>query len=101
MTNQELLNAAPSTLSGLDKQRRYVLKMATLPMPCPACLTPNTEVDALGGDIEAYDFGHAHPEKPFHCKQCHRELRLTVPFIGTNFWRLAKSVDAPPEGDGR
>ena len=57
MTNKELLEAPESMTHGIDRQRRYVLRMALLPMECPACLKPVSQIDALGGDIESYGFG--------------------------------------------
>jgi rubredoxin len=96
MTNRQLLDAPTSTLGSIQKQQRYVLKLALVKMECPACQTGASQVDALGGDLEAYTFG---PERDypklmdsFVCPNCHRGLAYCVPFVGACFWRLKKPL---------
>lgn len=96
MTNQELLDAPKSTLHGLDKQRRYVLQIAVTPLPCPACLQPVSQADAVGG-LEHYNVNGS--DREFHCPHCRRELKLIVPFIGgpsAMFWQLTQPVEPQP-----
>ena len=86
MTNRELLASTEAVLSGLDRQRRFVLVTERRPMPCPACKTPINAFDAAGIDIDAYDFGVT--THPYRCPACGAELDQVVPFISLagNSW---------------
>lgn len=79
MTNRELLQAPESALSGLDRQRRYLLRVESTPSPCPACRTPVNVFAAAGIDLDAYDFGAT--LLAYRCPSCRAELDQVVPFF--------------------
>lgn len=79
MTNRELLNTPEQMLSGLDRQRLFILRVDGTPMPCPACKQPVNLFDAAGIDLDAYDFGTT--KHAYGCPACGAELEQIVPFI--------------------
>jgi hypothetical protein len=116
MTNRELLKVSPELLSGLDKQRLFLLRVESTPGPCPACKRPVNALEAAGIDLDAYDFGAT--RLSYRCPNCLAELEQILPlFPGGPFWhwglkhtwleeqlRKAKAFDQqgrPGTGEGR
>lgn len=79
--NSELL-AAPNNalLSGLDKQRRFILQRHSVQMPCPNCGTKQNVFEATGVAIDDYDTD-AGGEKIGTCIGCKRGLEHVIPFV--------------------
>ena len=96
MKNSELL-AADATghpiLYGLDKQRVFILKMALLPMTCPSCGKPCSQVESYGtGDLDSYPIGGNSPaDKEFTCPNCQTQLHYCVPLFGSTFWMTERA----------
>lgn len=88
MKNSELLTYSGTILSGLERQRQYVLRMQVGPFECPNCGTPHAKWEIHGiADVDDYDLGKLHPDEG-HCKSCGRGLRYCVPLIGGVFIQL-------------
>ncbi len=87
MTNSEILAYRGSQLSGLDKQRRFVLLQLTRPMGCPNCATALTYVEAAGLTVDTVDLSKP-SDDPCKCSGCSRELKYTVPMMGDCHWTL-------------
>ena len=79
MTNRALLNLPEALLGALDKQRVFLLRVESVPMPCPACKKPINVFEAAGIDVDAYDFGTTRYE--YRCPGCAAELEQMIPFI--------------------
>ena len=93
MKNSELLTYEGDNIGGLEKQRRYILRMLAMPMPCPNCATRSTWFQATGVEIDAWDPKDAEKEVG-ECPSCKRWLIYTVPMMGIPYWRLIPV--APP-----
>lgn len=92
MTNREILNAPKETLSSLERQRQFLLRVNLTAMPCPACHTPLDALTAADVDVDDYDFGVT--QLDYHCPSCHAELEHVVPFFAVGpgwFWKLKDS----------
>lgn len=79
-------DAEAALLTGLERQRRFVLRMDSSRLPCPNCGAQQNVFEAAGIHINDYDF--ANPPKTFHCMGCKRELRHDVPLFhsGPALW---------------
>jgi hypothetical protein len=89
MTNRELLAAPRDSLSPAERQKQYVLRAESSPMPCPACRKSADAMTASGTDIDRYRFGVA--TTSYRCPHCSAELEIVVPFVATGpgwHWEL-------------
>ncbi len=86
MTNREILQTPKQNLADVDKQRLFLLRVESTPVPCPACKRPVNAFEAAGIDLDQYDFGHT--EYEYHCPGCGAELEQVVPFLpaGGTLW---------------
>jgi len=80
-------------LDALGEQERYLLGIATLRRPCPACDKPCHQVEACRG---VYDFAAA--DQDFACPSCGVALEVTVPFLSSSpwFWSLLRAPGVLP-----
>src|SRR5262245_31357467 len=92
-TNTELLNANKHTLlSNLDKQRRFLLKMATTPTTCASCGKPVSQVEAYGNALDEYPIAGRGPgDGEFTCPHCTTQLHWCIPFVGAPFWMTERA----------
>ncbi len=79
MTNRELLNTPKRLLSEVDKQRLFLLRVESAPMPCPACKKACNAFEAAGIAVDAYDFGRTGHN--YTCPACGAELEQVVPLF--------------------
>jgi len=90
-TNEEIMSMPDSLLTGIDKQKRFCLKMALLKSPCPDCKTEQNMIEAARIQINEYSFGHK--EHTYTCVNtgCGRTLIQIVPMFSHApwFWALA------------
>jgi hypothetical protein len=93
MTNRELLNLPALALDSIDQQRRYLLRLEGVPMPCPACRQPVNVFDAARINVDAYDFGVTRYD--FRCPGCSAELEQIIPLVAFGrclwHWELKNS----------
>jgi hypothetical protein len=93
MTNRELLQAPRDTLSELDNQRLFLLRVEGTAAPCPACKRPVNAFEAAGVTLDSYDFGCT--QYAYRCPACAAELEQMLPlFAGGGAlwcWRLKDS----------
>ena len=88
MKNSELLNYTRNILSGLDKQKQYVLRQYDKQKPCPNCAAPLNYFEASGIAVDDLDLSLATDPKAA-CPACKRELIWTLPMLtGDWHWRL-------------
>lgn len=80
-TNSQLLTLPASTLTGLQKQRRFLLRIALTPMPCPICHEPTNKLEAAGVELDAYDVTGAKDAHQYRCPHCQAPLTYVVPFM--------------------
>jgi hypothetical protein len=100
MKNSELLeNVAPNALlSPLDQQKRFVLRQASMRLPCPNCGTLQNQFEAAGVSVDDWNFYQNRTRKDesgkeetiggsngyvFHCVGCKRQLQEAVPLFVT------------------
>ena len=89
MLNSEILRTPNNLLVTLDTQRKFLLRMASQKLSCPACHTPCSQIEASDvakGDIDKYPIDAA--DRDYHCPGCGRELIHDVYFMGSHGWRL-------------
>src|SRR3954453_5392639 len=79
MTNREILKTPKDLLGEVDKQRLFLLRVESTPVPCPACKQPVNAFEAAGIDLDEYDFGNTRYE--YRCPGCGAALEQVVPFI--------------------
>jgi endogenous inhibitor of DNA gyrase (YacG/DUF329 family) len=79
MTNREILQTPKEMLREVDRQRQFLLRVESTPVPCPACKKPVNAFEAAGITLEEYDFGHTRYE--YRCPACGAELEQAVPFL--------------------
>ena len=86
MTNREILKRPKQLLGEIDKQRLFLLRVESTPVPCPACKRPVNAFEAAGIDLDEYDFGNTPYE--YRCPGCGAELERVVPFFagGGTLW---------------
>lgn len=93
-TNTELLNMSDpeaKLLTGIERQRRFVMRIQARQMPCPNCGTGQSVFEAAGIKLDDYDFGVS--EHKYTCINvtCRRELEHCVPLIAIHhawLWML-------------
>jgi len=70
MTNREILKTPKDVLVEVDRQRLFLLRVESTPVPCPACKKPVNAFEAAGIDLDDYDFGHTKVRcSPRACKR--------------------------------
>ena len=79
MTNREILKTSKHLLGEVDRQRLFLLRVESKPVPCLACKRPVNAFEAAGIDLDDYDFGHTPYE--YRCPGCGAELEQVVPFF--------------------
>lgn len=93
MTNREILKTPNHLLAEVDRQRLFLLRVESTPVPCPACKRPVNAFEAAGIDLDAYDFGNTHYK--FRCPGCGAHLEQIVPFLAAGgalwHWHLKDS----------
>ena len=93
MVNRDILKTSKALLSELDKQRLFLLRVESTPMPCPACKTPVDAITAAGIDLDDYDFGTT--TYSYRCPSCRAELDQIVPAFPASasiwLWQLKDS----------
>lgn len=79
---------SPELLDPIEKQERFLLQIALLKRPCPACEALCHQVEASRG---VYDLGAATDD--FACPACKAPLTVTVPFLSSTpwFWSLVRT----------
>lgn len=93
MKNSELLAASKHTLLGsVDKQRRFILQMASAPMTCPHCGKRCSEIEAYGtGEIDDYPVDTTSADNEYHCPHCTTQLHFCLPLMGSPYWMTEKA----------
>jgi len=81
MTNREILKTPKELLGQVDRQRLFLLRVESTPVPCPACKRPANAFEAAGINLEDYDFGST--KYDYHCPGCGAELEQVVPFLAS------------------
>ena len=91
MTNTEMVKLIKADrkppaglLTHLEKQHFFLLRMALVLMPCPACNKPFSKIDSLGGHPEKYTFGGM--EQDYQCPHCHRTVNWCLGLFGGHQW---------------
>jgi hypothetical protein len=96
MTNEEILNTPDALLRGLDKQRKFLLRVALQRSPCPVCGKPCNLLEASGVALNDYAFDGK--DRRFHCPEpfCAVELTQVVPLmvIGPGNWHWIRKHSA-------
>lgn len=88
MKNSELINRPNNDLiSGLDRQRRFILLNHSAQKACPNCGTRQNVFEATGVTIDEYDT-NLPGEKEATCIECKRGLVYLLPIFGDWRWRL-------------
>jgi hypothetical protein len=108
MTNTELLEwSGPEELiHGVDRQRRFLLRLHIQRMPCPNCGHEQNFFEAQGiENIDDFDYTKSERNDHFECINCRRELRHNVPFISMGgpgwYWGLVPiKIGDPPQTYG-
>lgn len=83
-TNEELLTFPDSLLTGIQRQRRFLLKVALTTMPCPVCVKPTNMIQAAGVTLNEFWVGETERmnDHAFKCPHCQAPLKYVVPFVG-------------------
>lgn len=100
MTNKELLayNGPEKLLVGIDRQRRFVLRIEGQPKPCPSCGTLMTAWQGRGfANVEDYDLMKVQNDFG-ECVGCQRAIRFALPMIGDWHWQCV--IPAPETRHG-
>jgi hypothetical protein len=86
MTNREILKTPRQLLGEVDRQRRFLLRLESTPVPCPACKRPANTFEAAGIDLDDYDIGNA--RYAYRCPGRGAALEQVVPFLaaGRALW---------------
>jgi len=99
-TNEDILSTEDSKLSGLDKQRKFLLRMAIQVSPCPVCGDDCSLLEAAGVALNDYALGGV-GEPSFRCpaNECGVELRQAIPLFvlggGHWFWMRKHAKNGP------
>lgn len=92
-TNEELLALPDHLLGGRAKQRRFLLRIALSPMPCPVCNVKTDKVTAAGVALNDYDVTGKDTHE-YHCPNCRATLTYVVPFMGPAYqWAHLSAAD--------
>jgi len=81
MKNSELIHAAKDRLCELDRQRQHILRMHSVPMPCPNCGHQLNVFEAQGVSIDDYKVDGNVSDEHHRCTRCKRALRHSVPWV--------------------
>src|SRR5262245_22116204 len=86
MTNEEILTTQEAMLTAIDRQKKFLLKLALRKMACPVCAHRADQFEAAGITINEYTFGEE--ELSFRCvnSACGVELMKVIPLIGGPAW---------------
>jgi hypothetical protein len=99
MKNSELLKRDRRSLTGLDRQRHYVLATLVTKNRCPNCGTQQNFFEGSGIAID--DWQDIAGGTPCRCIACGRELNYVVPFfamLGRGGWYWSLVPIAPKGG---
>lgn len=80
-TNEKLLTYPNEILTELEKQRRYILRIAMTPIGCGRCGGMHSQVEASGRTLETFDSKEIKDED-YICPDTGDSIRWVVPFIG-------------------
>lgn len=82
MTNEEILKAPEALLTTIEKQKRFLLRLALIKVPCPVCGHAVNQLEAAGIGLEDYPFDDK--KLDFRCRNpaCGVPLREVVPWMG-------------------
>jgi hypothetical protein len=96
MRNSQLLvySGSSALLTAIERQRVFLLRTMCEAKACPNCGTHVNIFDAMGLDVDDYDFANPTADTTKTCPGCGRELRDYLPLISGWFWALA--VKAAP-----
>jgi hypothetical protein len=81
MTNAQLL-AYDRPLPELEKQRRYILRIAVTPIGCGRCGGMHSQVEASGKPLDDYDSRNM-KDDAYACPDTGDSIRYIVPFVGS------------------
>jgi hypothetical protein len=85
MKNSELKDTPDRLLTGIDKQRKYLVELHSQKRPCPNCAHLMDFYEGHGIDMDDYNY-LATLEKGAECTKCHRALKHVVPLISLEGW---------------
>lgn len=92
MKNEQILNTPDSLLHGLDRQRKFLLRVALTPQPCPVCGAACNLIEALGVTLDDYTFDGG--DRSYRCASasCGVALEQVVPLMvtGPGHWHWAR-----------
>ncbi len=100
MTNTELLHARPDLLTGVDRQRQFLLRLWSQQQPCPNCGTLLNVFEAARRKIDEIDTLSG-AELKYRCTACERELQHVVPLVSIGLpweWRLVHEAGIQRRG---
>jgi rubrerythrin len=89
MKNSELVKYE-GPLTGLEGQRRFVLRQMAVRRPCAVCNQPISTFEAAGIDIDGYTFGEKYD---YQCPNCGEPLTDELTFAGYQFWRTKRKPE--------
>ena len=89
MTNRQVLayDGPNRLLTGIEKQRRFVLRVLSAKRPCPNCGSAHDVFEVTGVDIDAYDLMRSDNPDHGHCPACKSGLQLVVPLQADPHWQ--------------
>lgn len=93
---QRLLETPRELLSGLDRQRQFLLQLALQQRECihPDCDRMLNHLDACEQGFDGYQLGSASSDNTFRCPDCKTPLAVVVPFIAAGpTWHWGKVRD--------
>jgi hypothetical protein len=91
-----LLTQRKDLLSPLEKQEAYILRMALVPLPCPACGLLTCQLAAGGEDWLA-----AHvADDEYRCHRCGEPLVWHLAITGQQFFTVNFSRLKEEQGEG-
>lgn len=92
-TPLHVLRMSPELLGPIESQERFLLQIALLKMPCPACKALCHQVEA---SQRVYDLGGTNDD--FACPACKEPLTVIVPFLSSApwLWSLARRQQDEP-----
>lgn len=100
MTNSQILETPDHLLTGIDKQRKYCMRLNLIEMPCPNCGTKQNVYQAGAFEINDDDFGVT--KRVYFCITCKRKLEHCVPLLAGPgciwVWELSKKGEGADFG---
>jgi hypothetical protein len=90
---KRLLDTPRNLLTGLDRQRQFLLTIALHRSECihPECDRLLSQFDACEQGFEGYQLGTASTANTFRCPDCKTPLAIVVPFVSTGAgWHWGK-----------